>query len=204
MATDDGTYQEMSVFDKEHAQLGPTHEEQDVSRLDRIVVPPPAYQDPSNPAAASGSINMSVTTHPSEIAEDYGADVLPGEDDHRSAIDTHAVEMAQVHTGGQDDPDLPEDREEWKKADWQQRAKQLGLTVSGNMETIQSRVEGRESEIEDAKAMSVADWKDLIDGADNGDDLAEVRGLYDASGAEYSSVVEDFDKRSAELTGNNE
>lgn len=200
MAENDGTYQEMSVHDKEWPNLGPTWEEQDVSRLDKIVVPPPAYTDPSNPAAASGSINFNVDTHPSAISDDYAADTVPGEDDLRKPADTHAVEMAQVVTGFEESAtDYPENRDEWQKKHWVARAQELGLHTSGNTDAVKDRVEERESDIEDAKALSAADWKDAIDNADNQGELDDVKALYTASGAEYSTVEAEFEKRSADF-----
>jgi hypothetical protein len=54
----------MSVHDKTHPTLGPTEEAQDVDRLARQIVPMPAFNDPNNPVAASGSVNLSLNDHP--------------------------------------------------------------------------------------------------------------------------------------------
>jgi hypothetical protein len=72
---DFGNDQDMSVHDKMHPTLGPTEEAQDVASLERIVVPMPAYTDPNNPAAAAGTINLSLNDHPVTHSEDYGQEI---------------------------------------------------------------------------------------------------------------------------------
>lgn len=191
---------EIDPRDKQHSALAATEEAQDVSRLNQIVVPPPAFTDPENPSAAAGSVNMSVNTHPMEISDDYGADVGPGEDDVRSPIDTHAAEMAldTVNHPGRDD-EAPEDREEWQKKHWVDQAKEYGLSGAGNTDAVKDRVEEYESAVEAAKAYQAHDWQDEIDDADNTAELEQLRALYDRSGADYSTVVEAFESRATEL-----
>src|SRR3954471_24672764 len=69
----DGTFQEMSVHDKDNAALPPTVEGQDMSTLDRVIVPMPQFVDPHDARAQSGSINMDLDDHPMDHSEDYGA-----------------------------------------------------------------------------------------------------------------------------------
>ena len=190
------------VGDKDHPSLAATKEAQDVASLDRIIVPPGAYTDPSNPAAAAGSLNMSVYTHPVDIPEDYGESVEPGDVDVRSTIDLHAEE--QVPSDGTDDEsaaNLPEDRDEWKKADWVTQAAAYGLPVSGNMDTVKDRVEEYEDQLEEAKGYSASDWQSQIEDEDDEDSLTALRKLYDASGASFATVEQAFDDKQAALSG---
>lgn len=71
----EGNYQDISVHDKDNAALGATEEEQNMDKLARVLVPMPAFTDPSNPKAAAGTINMTLDQHPVEHSPDYGADV---------------------------------------------------------------------------------------------------------------------------------
>lgn len=78
------------------------------------VVAPPAYTDPSNPAAASGSVNLNVEVHPLDIAEDYGASetqVAEGGVDSQSAVLYLDPDNAPENASS------PEDREK-KESDW--------------------------------------------------------------------------------------
>jgi hypothetical protein len=190
----------ISVHDKDHPSLGATKEAQDVASLEKIVVPPGAYTDPGNPAGASGSVNMSVYTHPADIPADYGESVEPGDVDVRSPIDTHAAELASGE--GEASPkgaDRPEDRDEWTKADWVAQAGDYGLAKSGNTDTVKDRVEEYEAEVEEAKANTAADWQSQIGDAADLDELAQLRKLYDASGSSYSTVDSAFADKEAEL-----
>lgn len=96
------------------------------------IVPMPAFVDPYNPKALGGSINYGVAgnfppfeDHPVEHSADYGAGILSPR------------ERASV---------LPDDREEWKKDDWKQQAKEYGLPVTGNIDELIERVVTYEKE----------------------------------------------------------
>lgn len=198
----------ISVHDKDHPSLAATKEAQDVASLDKIVVPPGAYTDPGNPAAAAGSVNMSVYTHPSDIPEEYGDSVEPGDVDVRSTLDTHAEEQAtmveaQGMPGGKHAA-RPEDREEWTKANWVSQAEEYGLAKSGNMDTVKDRVEEYESAVEEAKNNTAGDWQNQIADANDGEELASLRQLYDASGSNFSTVDQAFDNKQAALSGSDE
>jgi hypothetical protein len=52
MATEDGNVQDIAVADKEYSSLGATKEAQDVSVLNKIIVPPASYTNPNDPMAA--------------------------------------------------------------------------------------------------------------------------------------------------------
>jgi hypothetical protein len=198
----------ISVHDKDHPSLAATKEAQDVASLDRIIVPPGAYTDPSNPAAAAGSVNMSVYTHPADLPEDYGESVEPGEVDVRSVIDEGAADQAQaVVTGmgaGDKAADRPEDRDEWTKADWVAQASDYGLAKSGNMDTVKERVEDYEGSVEEAKDYTAGEWQQQIEDTDNPSELADLRDLYTASGASFSTVDSAFDDKAAALSGSDE
>lgn len=196
---DFGNEQEMAVADKRHPALGPTEGAQDVSSLNRIVVPPGAYTDPNNPMANSNSVNLTVDKTPTPVSDDYGVTQL-----EEAGVEPHPVQIMlddgsklSGGTAGEPEPEqLPENRDEWSKANWQTQARTLGLAVSGNFDAVQSRVEEREAQIDAAKQMNAEDWKAQIEDAD---DLADLRALYTASGAEYSTVESAFDARQAEL-----
>jgi hypothetical protein len=194
---DFGNEQDMSVFDKTHPALGPTEEAQNVEALEKVIVPPGSYVDPSNPGAINHSVNLSLNDAPSGLAEDYGA---TAEEAHGSVtVENPMSEEARkltaeaggdVRTGAAQAAaaDLPEDREEWSKANWQTHAKSLGLATSGNVESIRGRVEDHEAQQQeneawerDVRAMKREDLDNLaseygVDPAEHStkDDLAEA------------------------------
>lgn len=172
------------MADKPRAHLASTEEAQDVDRLQRIIVPPGAYVDPNDPQAANASVNRTIEDHPTDLAADYGK-----------------RPVSAAVTTGEGNATLPEDRNKWKKADWVNQAKQYGLPVSGNMDEVIGRVNDYEKAIEDAKSMDADGWIEEIEDVDNTDDLGALRKLYDASGADFSTVVEAFDAKTAELSG---
>lgn len=200
----DANFQDMSVHDKLNAALGPTEEEQDMSTLNRVVVPVGMFTDPNVPEASSASVNLSVDTSPFPHSEDYGAAVTPGEHTVTGTEDLHAAEAgdpgrreAAAKRGA---APFPDNRDEWQKKHWQARAQELGLSTSGNMDTVKDRVEETEAIDEEYAAYSASDWKIDIDETQTEDDLAELRSAYVRSGADYSTVADALDKRQAELT----
>jgi hypothetical protein len=200
-ARDFGNEQDMSVHDKNSPTLGPTEGSQDVATLNRIVVPPGAYTDPNNPSALSNSVNLTIDKTPTPVSEDYGLTQLDeagvGEHPVEGTIGVHADAVGRTSDAeGAQAVELPENRDDWQKAHWQQQARAFGLPVSGNMDALQSRVEEHEQRVEAAKSFDAEDWKDQIAAAD---DLTDLRNLYTASGASYSTVESAFDARQAEL-----
>src|SRR4051812_13723288 len=97
--SEDGNQQDMLVQDVEHAALAATEEAQDVSRLNRIVVPMPAFTNPNNPATAGGSINLELDEHPVEHDPDFGVVGLQMEGLDRDVVtsvaDTHSRGMSE-------------------------------------------------------------------------------------------------------------
>lgn len=139
------------VADKANPALGATEEEQDMSNLNRIVVPVGAYTDPSNPSAISASVNLTLDKSPVEHSEDYGKSDL--EDAGVEADDVSGtMDATELKEEGSGVSARSEDREEWTKADWQDQAREYDLAVSGNLDTIQARVEAHEDEQEQATA----------------------------------------------------
>jgi len=203
---DFGNDADMSVHDKEHPTLGPTEGSQDVDSLPRQIVPMAAFNDPNNPIAVSGSVNLALDDHPVTHSDDYGksyADVY-GVDRVEHPMSEGAKELGQFDQS-QDGADLQEDRGEWKKADWQKAAKYYGLSTSGNVGTLKERVEEHEAEAsmtdedrfardaEEAKDYKAGDWQGAISNAQTDEDLAELRKLYDASGASFATVDKAFE-----------
>jgi hypothetical protein len=224
MATEDGNVQDIAVADKEHPSLGATKEAQNVTVLNKIIVPPASYTNPNDPMAASGSINLDLDQHPMEISPDYGQstldahsgerDVVTGVQDENSADMSDALNASDpnaVSAGGAGTPgarekavatpahEYPEDKDTWLKGDWQAKAREYGLAVSGNLDTISGRVKEYEEGVEEAKQWNATQWKTAVDDAETADDVAELRALYGRSGAEFVSVVEAFDAKDAEL-----
>lgn len=186
----DGTFQEMSVHDKDNAALPPTVEGQDMSTLERVIVPMPQFVDPHDPRAQAGSVNMDLDDHPMDHSEDYGA--LEGEG-HQ--IDS--PENVGLRTSVGDEKPM----DEWTKADFKDRLGARGLAVSGNLEELQTRWEESEAQEEQYGNYNASEWHDDIDNAESTDDLASLRAAYDRSGADFSTVVDHFDEKQSELSG---
>lgn len=180
MATEDANVQDMSVHDKDNSALPATYEGQDTDALARTIVPMPSYTDPNNPLAAAGSINMSLDSHPVTHAEDYG-DFERALGDHPvlTPMDTHARDLTDETLPSPGDSQ-PEDRSEWKKAHWQAQAKEYGLTTSGNIETLTTRVEEHESAVEERSAFE-AEANDM-----KREELDKLAAQYDIDPEHYS------------------
>ena len=187
----DGNFQEMSVHDKENAALPPTEEGQDMSRLNRVVVPMPQFVDPYDPRAQAGSINMSLDDHPMEHSEDYG-----GGTDYDQEIDSPENVGLRTTTEASDKP-----VSEWSKSDFKNALRSRGLPVSGNMDELSERWEDSEAQEAEYKEYNASDWHDDIDKAESTDDLASLRAAYDRSDADFSTVEQHFEEKKAELDG---
>ena len=74
-----------------------------------------------------------------ELGESYGADV---ENPHLVDVETGEPMSATGPDG--------EDREEWTKDQWQERAEELGVAKSGSKDEVRARVE--EAEASEAEA----------------------------------------------------
>jgi hypothetical protein len=134
----------ISVLDKAHPALGATEEEQDVSQLNRIVVPVGAYTDPSNPAAASASINMTLDKSPVEHDASYGESDLEDAGVEADAV-SGTIDGTETEGGGRAEA-RSEDRGDWLKADWQNQAAAYGLTTGGTVDELRDRVDEYESD----------------------------------------------------------
>lgn len=218
MSKEDQNVQDISVHDKDVAALPATVEGQDMSTLNRVVVPVGSFTDPHNPNAAAGSINLDLDTHPFEHSADYGqierdegrAEVLGTMDSGVTAKTGKETKLGSGdgpgHPGANErraatpQVDLPEDREEWTKAHYQAALRQAGLPVSGNMEALTSRYDEFEAQEEQYKDYNAGDWQNDIEDAETPDDLAELRVAYDRSGADFKTVADAFEKKSAELS----
>ena len=96
------------------------------------VAAPPAYTDPSNPAAAGGSVNLPLDTHPLEISEDYGqADFDAGA--------TAGAEGTQVFLDPGNAGVSDKDEEDWTVQDYKDALKSAGLPTSGNKDELADR-----------------------------------------------------------------
>lgn len=200
---DFGNEQEMAVVDKLRPTLGPTEGSQDVDSRPVNTVGMPAYTDPNNPVAASGSVNLSLNDHPVEHADDFGQVAKDTVGDHAVASPMTDPETAAASKSLED---APEDRKEWQKTHWQAQAGAYGLATSGNKKTLQKRVEDHEGELEEreqevsaAKELNAGDWISEVEDTDDEEELAKLRSLYDATGQEFSTVVEAFDAKKAEF-----
>jgi len=199
VAKTNGNVQDISVHDKDVAALAATREAQDMSRLNRVTVPMPAFVNPNNPETASGSVNLSLAKTPVSHSEDYG--VGRGSHVRLSAADIGVgeAESDDLDTGATG-VEYPENRDDWGKKHWQSQAREYGLPVSGNMDEVKERVEEHEGAIDAAKEYRAEDWKAEIESAETTDDLDELQTLYEQSGVEFSTVETAFEKRRAALT----
>src|SRR5262245_27125079 len=135
----------ISVVDKTNPTLGATEEEQDMSQLNRIVVPVGAYTDPNNPAAESASVNLPLDKSPLEHDASYGVSDL---EEAGVEADTVSGTMDASALAPEESAATSEDRDDWTKAEWQNLADSYGLSTSGNKDEIIARVE----EYEEAQA----------------------------------------------------
>lgn len=184
-----------------------------MSALNRVVVPMPSFTNPNNPATSSGSVNLELDEHPVTHAEDYGSAVEPGAHSVLSPMDVHSKEMTDAAKLAGDPGrreaakrakntatvEFPENREDWQKKHWQAKAREMGLSVSGNIDAVKDRVEEQEAVEEEYRAYNAQDWKDDIEKTETAEDLAELRTAYDRSGADFSTVVDAFTAREAEF-----
>lgn len=206
---------EMSVHDKTHPTLGPTEGSQDVDTLPRHIVPMAAYNDPNNPIAVSGSVNLSLDDHPVTHDPDYGKQLheVYGHDHVEGTMTEGAKALKEFDQSG--DAAGDGDREGWSKADWQKAAKKYDLSTSGNIATLRERVEAheeyaslspeeqeemaRQEEVDAAKSLKAGDWQSQIAEAKDADALAELQSLYKESGADFATVNRAFDERQSQF-----
>lgn len=175
-----------------------------MTKLHRVLVPMPAFTNPNNPLTQSGSINLDLGKHPVEHAESFGGVDAGERDVVLSVADTHAQEMAKGDVAVKKVADavvesFPENREDWQKKHWQAKAREYNLATSGNIDAVSSRVEEYEDDIEVVKEYNAGAWQDALVEVETEDDLKELRGLYDRSGTEFSTVVSAFDARQSEF-----
>lgn len=212
MATTDGNVQDIAVEDKERPSLAATEEAQDMSKLNKIIVPMPAFTNPNDPRTSGGSINLDLDEHPVPHSEDYGAGVGNMRDKVGTITGDALAEMGAQFAPEGGEPgkveaaaklpviEYPEERADWLKKHWQGKAREYSLPVSGTIDAVKDRVEEYEGEVEVAKSFSATEWIGYVEEAETMDDLDELRGVYDRSGATFSTVVEAFDKQRAALT----
>lgn len=143
---DFGNEQDMPVADKPNPTLGPTEASQDMATLNQIIVPVGAYTDPNNPNAISASVNLTLDKSPVAHPEDYGQNQLTDAEVEADSVQTG---MLSTEEGAGTAPE--DDRDEWKKADWQAKAGEYGLATSGTIEEIQTRIEDHEAELAEAE-----------------------------------------------------
>ena len=171
--------------------------------LKPIVVSPPGYASP-NPDTMSGRL-VPVEQALVPVSEDYGQSVKEAPNSEGQITETVAPESTLTPEEGMkaaakaDAAELPDNREEWSKKNWQTQARAMGLSEKGSKADLQERVEDAEKEIEDAKELSAEDWKSAVDDADSPEELAELRRVYGAAEIDYSTVEKAFDDKQAEF-----
>ena len=119
-------------------------EDVDMARLNRIVVPMPAFTDPNNPMAQSGSVNLELGRHPVQHSEDFAQrDNL---DDVGQMTDGPENGMSEGAQSLQENPfaEFPADRNDWTKEQWVSAANYFGVDSGGSKQEIRERVEGAE------------------------------------------------------------
>lgn len=144
------------------------------------VIGPPAFASP-DPVTNQGRL-VPVDQHAlgkaGLLADDYGASVGgipvegPQEPLGNQEVDPYLVQRDE--TGTRTTADLPADREEWSKSDWQTYAASVGVGTSGSAKAIQDRVDKYE-EAQRERATFTSE----VNGAsrDDLDTLAESYGL---------------------------
>jgi hypothetical protein len=191
--------------------MNPAYREEDqhmAEELKPVVVAPPPYASP-NPDTMSGRlVPVEESPQAADLSEDYGAAVT----DRVNVVDTDAFESTMTPEDGLQEvarqksaaTESDKPREEWSKADWQEKARSLGLAVGGSKADLQERVEAYEGEAEADKELNASDWIDEIEDAESADDLAAIRERYGAAEADYSTVDSAFEKKQAEFDGNDD
>lgn len=179
-------------------KLNPSFRKEDQEMAEELkpqVIGPPAYASP-DPRTNEGRL-VAIEEHPlsAELAEDYGRQVAEERD-----TDTVSSPM-EPSTGGGAQPggELPENREEYTKANWQTLASNYGLSTSGNKDEVKARVEAYEGELDHDREMTASEWIDEVNGAASTEDLQAIRARYDMSGSEYSTVEDAFTAKQAEF-----
>lgn len=101
------------------------------------VVGMPAFNDPSNPEAAAGSVNFPLEDHPVKHHPEYG----------KATEQILADEDGQQFVTGEDGyVEKVADRVDWTKQDWKDQAAAYGLPVGGNLGEVRDRVNAHEEE----------------------------------------------------------
>jgi hypothetical protein len=114
-------------------------EDQDMAHaLEPVIIGPPAYASPDPDTNANTLVP--VDEHPAELPEDYGESAPKTVDITMNSDATPQGEGGPLALGSD------EDREEWTKEQWQEKAEGYGLAKSGNKDEIRDRVEEFESD----------------------------------------------------------
>ena len=174
--------------------------------LNPVVVSPPGYASPNADTMAGRLVPVEESPLSADIAEDYGASVrgmnaefpMGEPDSYESTLTPEEGLRAQSSKRA---ADLPENRDEWTKQNWQDQARAFGLNVGGTKDDLRERVEAYEGELEADKDMKATDWVEEIENAENADELASIRQRYGAAEAEFSTVDSAFEKKQAEFDG---
>lgn len=119
-------------------------EDVDMARINRIVVGMPAFTDPNNPMAQSGSVNLELGRHPVQHSEDYAQrdteQVGQQTDGPRNGMSAGAESIQQNPFAG-----FPDDRNDWTKEQWVSAANFYGVDAGGSKQDIRQRVEEAEA-----------------------------------------------------------
>lgn len=129
-----------------------------MSQMLGTIVAPPAYVDPTNPAAAQGSVNLALEAHPLDIAEDYG----DGIDSVAQAGTDSQSQVLYLDKGNS--PEDVKDESEWTVADYKKALGEADLPTSG------SKVELAERWAEHTAASAEEGDEENDDDSDNDDE----------------------------------
>ncbi len=196
------------LFQSQPGKLEPSFREEDqemAATLKPVVVSPPGYASP-NPETMAGRL-VPVYQALVPVSEDYGQSVREAPNSESASISevvniesTLTPEEAMQAHAQSEVAELDDDkRDEWSKANWQTKARAMGLAESGNKKALRKRVEDAEKEIEDAKGLDASDWVSAIEDAEDADALAELRRVYGAAEVDYATAEKAFADKEAEF-----
>jgi hypothetical protein len=181
-------------------KLNPSFRREDQDMAEELkpqVIGPPAYASP-DPRTNEGRL-VPLEQHPlaDRVSEDFGRRVAEDFD-----VDTGASSALNPSTGrsagvGGESTDLPENRDEYSKANWQKVASDLGLSTSGSKTELRERVEAYEAELDADRNRLAAEWIEEFENAATVEDLQAIKARYDMAGAEFSTAQTAYDTKLA-------
>lgn len=161
-----------------------------------VIMGPPAYASPDPATSAVPLLPLEDRPLDATLSEDYAADEL-------AVGNVGSLPGTLSAEGGSSDAwaEFPDDEDKATKADYQKVAKAYGLATSGSKTVLKDRIAEHEELLQGDENMKAADWIAEVEATDNADELAALKARYDATGAEFSTVDDAFEKAEEDLNG---